>query len=101
MKDIDIQMRALNDFVTRARSQNVQHYDVHCQSLKSLSEIAKASFDSIGGHLATTHERSKSLGDDISAKRKLLDEALATLDSTLQQPLSDLRANISRTTLQE
>ena len=94
-------MRGLDDFVTRARSQNAQHYDMHSQSLKCLSETAKASYDSIGSQLATVHERSKSLSDDISEKQKLLDETLATLDSTLQQPLSDLRANISRTTLQE
>jgi kinesin family member 11 len=101
MKDIDIQMRALDDFVTRARSQNTQHYDAHSQSLKSLSKTAKASYDSIGSQLATTHERSKSLSDDISEKQKLLDEALTILDSTFQRPLSDLRANISRMNLQE
>lgn len=84
MKDIDIQMRALGDFVIRARSQNAQHYGVHSQSLKFLSEIAKASYDSIGSQLVTTYERSKSLGDNISEKQKLLDKALATLDSTLQ-----------------
>ncbi|KUJ07361.1 uncharacterized protein LY89DRAFT_691820 [Mollisia scopiformis] len=94
-------MRALDDFVTRARSQNAQYYDVHSKSLKSLSITARASYDSFGSQLAITHERSKSLDDDISEKQKLLDEALATLNSTLQQPLSDLRANISRTTLQE
>jgi kinesin family protein 11 len=65
----DIQMRALDDFVTRARSQNAQQYDVDSQSLKSLSETAKASYDSIGSQLATTHERTKSLGDDISKKQ--------------------------------
>ena len=101
MKDIDIQMQALNGFVTRARSQNAQDYDGHSQSLKSLSETAKVSYDSIGSQLATSHDRSKSLGDDISEAQKLLNEALATLNSTLQEPLSNLRANISRTTLQE
>jgi kinesin family protein 11 len=101
MKDIEIQMRALDDFVTRARSRNAQHHDVHSQSLKSLSETAKASYDRISSELATNHEHSKSLGDDISEKQKQLDEVLATLDYTLQKPLSDLRANISRTNLQE
>ena len=101
MKDIDIQMRALDDFVTRARSQNTQHYDAHSQSLKTLSNTAKVSYDSIGSQLATTYERSKSLSDDITEKQKLLGEALTTLDSTFQRPLSDLRANISCINLQE
>jgi kinesin family member 11 len=101
MKGIDTKMRALDDFVTRARSQNSQYHDVHSQSLKNLSEVAKASYDSIGNQLATTHERIKGLGEDVSEKQKQLGENLATLDSTLQQPIFDLRANISRTTLQE
>jgi len=52
-------------------------------SLKNLSEMAKSSSDSIGNRLVMTHERSKSLDDDIAEKQKLLDKALTTLDSTL------------------
>jgi len=101
MKDIDIQTRALDDFVTRARCQNAQHHDVHSQSLETLFKTTRAAYDRIGSQLTTTHERNASLGDDMSDKQKRLDEALATLNSTLQQPLSDLRGNISRTALQE
>lgn len=101
MKDIDVQMRALGEFITRARSKTAQHNDMHSQSLKGLSELGKASCESIGSQLVMTYERSKSLGDYISEKQNLLEKSVATLDSTLQQPLSNLRATISRTTLQE
>jgi kinesin family protein 11 len=43
MKDIETQMSALDDFVTRARSQNAQHHDSHAQSLQKLSATVKSS----------------------------------------------------------
>lgn len=94
-------MRALDDFVTRARSQNAQHHDSHAQSLQNLSSTVKSSYSSIGSHFTSTYERVRDLGDEMSAKTTTLQESLEPLDSVLRQPLSTLRENITSTQLQD
>jgi kinesin family member 11 len=101
MKDIDTQMQALDDFVTRARSQNTQHHDSHVRSLGGLSATVKSSYGNIGTHFTSTYERVRDLGDEMSTKTGALQDSLSPLDSILQQPLIDLRSNITNTTLQE
>lgn len=101
MKDISVQMQALDDFVTRARSQNAQHHDSHGQSLQSLSTTVRTSYDNIGSHFTSTYERVRDLGEEMSAKTSILQDALSPLDINIRQPLSDLRANITNTLLQD
>ncbi|CAL3970160.1 hypothetical protein PZA11_006439 [Diplocarpon coronariae] len=101
MKDIEIQMRALDDFVTRARSQNSQHHDSHAQSLDSLSSTVQSSYSNIGSHFTATYERVRDLGDEMSHKTTILQESLGPLDSVLREPLTTLRENIESTSLQE
>ncbi|TVY28005.1 Kinesin-like protein [Lachnellula hyalina] len=100
-KDIDTQMQALDDFVTRARSQNTKHHDDHVRSLGGLSATVKSSYGNIGTHFTSTYERVQDLGDEMSIKTNALEDSLAPLDSILQQPLIDLRSKIAETTLQE
>ncbi|EKD21791.1 uncharacterized protein L3040_005301 [Drepanopeziza brunnea f. sp. 'multigermtubi'] len=101
MKDIEIQMRALDDFVTRARSQNARHHDSHTQSLDNLSTTVKSSYSNIGSHFTATYERVRDLGDEMSAKTTTLQESLAPLDSVLKEPLTTLRENIASTNFHE
>jgi kinesin family protein 11 len=101
MKDIDTQMQALDDFVSRARSENSRHYNTHTQSLEGLSTTVRNSYANISSHFTATYERVRGLGDEMSAKTGTLREALTPLDMTLRQPLSELRLNISNTLMQE
>lgn len=101
MRDISDQMQALDDFVTRAKSQNGQHHDTHVQSLQTLSSNVKNSYDSIGQHFTVTYERIKDLGEDMVSRTGSIQEALAPLNSDLKDPLSRLRSNITNTLLQE
>jgi kinesin family protein 11 len=94
-------MRALDDFVTRARSQNAQHHDSHAQSLQNLSSTVKSSYSNIGAHFTSTYERVRDLGDEMSTKTATLQESLEPLESVLRQPLSTLRDNITSTQLQD
>jgi kinesin family member 11 len=98
---MESQMRALDDFVTRARSQNAQHHDSHAQSLQSLSGTVKSSYSNIGSHFTSTHERVRALGDEMSTKTATLQDSLEPLDSVLRKPLSTLRENITSTQLQD
>lgn len=94
-------MRALDDFVTRARSQNAQHHDSHALSLDNLSSTVKTSYSSIGSHFTTTYERVRDLGEEMSTKTSMLQESLEPLDSVLRQPLSTLRENIASSHIQD
>jgi kinesin family protein 11 len=101
MKDIHAQMQALDDFVARARAQNAKHHDDHALSLQSLSTTVKGSYGNIGEHFAFTYDRIKELGEEMSAKTAVLEEALSPLDTTLRQPLAELRSSIASSALQE
>lgn len=101
MKDISVQMQALDDFVTRARSQNAQHHDSHTKSLQGLSTTVKSSYSNIGAHFTSTYERVRDLSNDMSGRTTALQESLKPLESILRQPLAELRSNISNTLLQE
>lgn len=94
-------MKALDDFVTRARLQNAQHHGSHTASLQGLSTTVKASYSNIGSHFTSTFERVRDMGDEMSAQTSSLQESLTPLDSILRQPLAQLRENISRTAIQE
>lgn len=101
MKDIAIHMEALDDFVSRARTQNAEHHDNHALSLDELSSTVSASYSNIGTHFTSTFDRVKDLGEEMSAKTTTLQDALSPLDTTLRQPLAELRSNIVSTLLQE
>jgi kinesin family protein 11 len=101
MKDIEAQMQALDDFVTRARSQNARHHDSHVASLQGLSTTVKSSYSNIGSHFTSTYERVRDLGEEMSTKTSSLQESLVPLDSVLRKPLAELRDNISNMALQE
>ena len=94
-------MRALDDFVTRARSQNSRHHDQHTRSLQSLSSTVNASYSNIETHFTSTYERVRGMGDEMSTQTASLQEALEPLEENLRQPLAGLRSNIQRTALQE
>ncbi|RDL31163.1 Kinesin-domain-containing protein [Venustampulla echinocandica] len=101
VKGMESQMQALDAFVSRARSQNARHHNSHTQSLQNLSGTVKTSYDDIGSRFASTYERIRDLGDEMSENTTSLQETLVPLDSILRQPLAVLRSNITTTRFQE
>ncbi len=101
MKDVGLQMQALDDFVARARSQNAQHHDTHSVSLDGLLTTVRSSYGNISNHFTCTYERVRELGVEMSDKTNTLGETLSQVDTTIRQPLAELRSNIAMTTLQE
>jgi len=101
MRDMAIQMQALDDFVTRARSQNESHHTSHIKSLQGLATSVQGSYASTQGHLRSSKERVQAHGKDIIESSDTLRKTLAPLDSTIRQPLSDLREQILHAPLTE
>ena len=101
MSDVAKQMQALDDFVTRARSQNERHHRTHVDSLQGLASDVRQSYTSVGDHLMNTYDRVREVGTDISSQSSAVQAALPTLDTSLKQPLADLRNQISGALLKE
>lgn len=101
MKDMATQMQALDDFVTRARSQNERHHSRHVTSLQGLASSVHQSYSSIGDHFVSTYDRVREIGADVSTQSTTLSASLPPLSATIQQPLADLRADITSAPLKE
>ena len=101
MDDMSKQMQALDDFVTRARSQNERHHRTHVESLQSLASNVGQSYSNIGDHFVSTYDRVREIGNDISTQSSSIQAALKPLDVSLKKPLQQLRSHITGTSLQE
>ncbi|KAI4272151.1 MAG: hypothetical protein LQ337_005502, partial [Flavoplaca oasis] len=101
MKDMATQMQALDDFVTRARSQNECHHSTHVSSLQSLASTVNSSYSSIGDHFTASYDRVQNISSDISERSNALQDTLPPLTETVQKPLSSLRSIITNAPLKE
>lgn len=99
--DLDVQMKDLDDFVTRARSENSEHHQQHAESMQSLSKTVENSFSNISTHFTNTFDRVRNLGDDMEADSRKLKDALLPLGENICSPLSNLRDDINSTVLRE
>ena len=101
MKDMAVQMQALDDFVRRARSQNETHHTSHAHSLQVLASSVKDTCTKTGDRLDSTMKRLETFDTDMLSERTTLTETLSPFDSTLRQPLSDLREHVLAAPLTE
>ncbi|KAJ6442885.1 kinesin related protein 2 [Purpureocillium lavendulum] len=101
VEHLDTQMEALDDFVTRARSENASHHEAHGQSVQALSNTVEQSFGNISAHFKTTFDRVKNLGEEMELDTNDLQDGLEPLGTQLCQPLANLRDGIASTSLQE
>ncbi|CAI6081235.1 unnamed protein product [Clonostachys chloroleuca] len=101
VEDLDSQMEALDDFVTRAKSENTAHHESYSQSLNTVSNTVDQSFGSISGHFKVTFDRVKNLGEEMEVDINDIQESLEPLETQLCRPLANLREEIASTSLQE
>lgn len=95
MVDMATKMQALDDFVTRARSQNEHHHATHIESLKGLANNVSSSYASMKDHCVSTYDRVHKIGEEVSAHGTAIQASLPTLTSTVGDPLRELRAQIT------
>ncbi|MCJ1391011.1 kinesin motor protein cin8 [Xylographa bjoerkii] len=94
MRDMALQMQALDQFVTRARSQNESHHESHLKSLQGLAISVQKSNTNVQDHLSSTQARMLVYDAEMSASGENLKDTLPPLDSTLREPLMELRDHI-------
>lgn len=103
MEQMDMQLRSLDDIMSRVRAQNDAHHTAHTSSLSALSSTVQSSYSSIGDHLSTSFARVQSLESDVSAQTTALKETLPALaeDASIRAPLHELREAIGSQNLIE
>ena len=101
MTDVASQMQALDDFVTRARSQNERHHETHLRSLQGLSSVVKQSYASLSDRFITEQNRVRHLEGFVTSDGSALQASLPPLSSAIQVPLSELRQEITDAPLKE
>ncbi|KAH6697886.1 hypothetical protein VD0002_g8981 [Verticillium dahliae] len=101
LENLDVQMKALDDFVTHARDENASHHEKHAESVQKLSETVGQSFEEIASHCATTFDRVQDLGSKLESQTEEARQGLAPIGEDICQPLAALRDEISTTVIQE
>ncbi|KAI9840939.1 MAG: kinesin motor protein cin8 [Sclerophora amabilis] len=99
--EISKQMQALDDFVSRARSENGRTHEAHAESFRGLASTVRRSYTSIQGGINSAYNRVEDLGQDVSRKAHGWKSSLPPIESDMRQPLTELRSNIMSTALKE
>jgi len=101
MKQMDVQLQALDDILTRVKTQNSLHHEAHVQSLDGLAVAVHQSYTNIGAHLTESSARAQKLEQDVLQRSSALGASLAPLQAGVHAPLADLRTGISSSKLTE
>lgn len=101
MKDMALQMEALDDFVTKARSQNGRCHETHLENLESLAANVRESYSSLHDHFTGFGDRARGFQEDIDRQKDTVKESVAPLSDEVRKPLAELRTNIQNAPITE
>ena len=101
MADMARQMQTLDNFVTRARSQNERHHESHVGSIHGLAKNVDDTYSHIGSHLASTSDCVHAVGSEVSSSTDAIQASLLPFSAFTQQSLTEIQGYISNTSLQE
>ncbi|TKA61241.1 hypothetical protein B0A55_12216, partial [Friedmanniomyces simplex] len=103
MAQMDSQLVALDEILSRVRAQNDEHHVAHTRTLSQLAGGVQESYSSIGKHFDTSYQRVKTLDGDMSERAGSLQDTLAALAAKgdVRQALSLLRSESSAARIAE
>lgn len=76
---MDNQLVALDEIVSRVRSQNEEHHDAHTASLSQLASNVQDSYRNLGEHFETSYSRTQALDVDMQERAEVLVQTLPEL----------------------
>ncbi|USW48782.1 Putative kinesin motor domain, kinesin-associated microtubule-binding domain-containing protein [Septoria linicola] len=93
MAQMDNQLVALDEIVSRVQTQNEEHHDAHTASLGQLASNVQESYRNIGQHFETSYSRTQALDVDMQDRAEVLVQTLPALadDGEVRQALRSLR----------
>lgn len=101
VKDMAEQMQALDEFVTRARTQNGRHHDNHLDSLHRLTTNASQSSSSVRDHFIALGDRVRQFQGVASDMSDDIHKSVLPLTEDVRHPLEELRNCIEQAPLKE
>ena len=103
MVQMDSQLVALDDILSRVRAQNDEHHVAHTQTLSQLASGVQESYRSIGKHFETSFARVKTLDVDMAERAQQLEQTLPNLASEgdIRQALCLLRSDMAGSSMAE
>ncbi|PPJ56118.1 hypothetical protein CBER1_02116 [Cercospora berteroae] len=103
MAQMDNQLVALDEIVSRVRAQNEEHHDAHTASLGQLASNVQESYRNIGEHFETSYNRIQALDIDMQDRAEVLVQTLPALaeEGEVRQALRSLREENSSAQLAE
>lgn len=93
---MDSQLVALDEILSRVRNQNDEHHVAHAASLAQLTSNVQQSYQSIGKHFENSYERTKALDVDMGERAAAVRETLPVLseEGDVRQALALLRGDV-------
>ncbi|KAK6437411.1 Kinesin-related motor protein [Oleoguttula sp. CCFEE 5521] len=93
MAQMDSQLHALDEIVSRVKTQNDVHHEAHTASIAHLASNVQESYASIGTHFQSSFERVKTLETGMHDQTGEMLQTLPALNaaSDIRAPLQDLR----------
>ena len=103
MAQMDGQLVALDEIISRVRAQNEEHHKAHTTSLGQLASDVQQSYQSIGKHFETSYNRTKTLDSDMQDRTEALTQTLPQLASEgdIRHPLRQLREDMTTAQIAE
>lgn len=94
MAEVGEQMATLDDFVTRARSQNEQHHEAFLRKFSTLGGSVRESYGSIETHIQELKERAEAFEKDMLEQTEAIKANLEPYKKAARQPLESLRKEV-------
>lgn len=93
MAEMDNQLVALDEIISRVQAQNEDHHNAHTTSLGQLASNVQESYRTIGEHFETSYGRTQGLDVDMKDRADALLQTLPAMGANgeVQQSLRDLR----------
>lgn len=101
ISDLGAQMQALDDFVSRARTENAQHHGSQVAAVEDVSSTVEGSYDAVGSHFRTAFDRVKGLGSDMDSETRAARLGLGPVEEEVCGPLAGLRGDVGSRALRE
>ena len=103
MAQMDGQLVALDEIISRVRAQNEEHHKTHASSLSRLAGNVQESYQSIGKHFETSYSRTKALESSMQERTDALTQTLPTLANggSIREPLHQLRDEMATAAITE
>ncbi|EEP77526.1 hypothetical protein UREG_02375 [Uncinocarpus reesii 1704] len=93
-KDMQVQMQALDEFVTHARCQNDEYHSSNLEILDSFALNVRGAHGEIGDHLEKLQSSAEEFLSTVSGDHKEIETIVSNLTADVRNPLSELQNNI-------